>query len=384
MLKCNNTSKLMKSYKLSEIKMESTNENLYSKKTKTNAMLKKSFQIKLIQCYKLAINATELCSKTLEANIYNPIQSKMKNLIQLILSLSLTTGKYIYGVLFKKKKKESFDLVQRCKGLERMLDECGYKDTQNEAQDNNVLNNLANKALAKPKTQFLFSNSNRLTVYSHSKLKLGSTYAHGWSKKSLDSIKNQDMDHKKCCNTIGDINEKPLLIKNDINFITDKTLDNHTFDNIKTVIQEYPINELDINETNGTHVSKELENKMFINYTDEVPNFPTSSKPKLNNLKTPNNVKLLIIKENIWRKFPIKNVCLSQNGCLLLNINIKQVQTNYLYKSQFRQLSLITESEVDTLSNIAELILEDLIIEVLSKIVNDAIIKKILRLELFE
>jgi len=49
-----------------------------------------------------------MCSKTLEAEIYNPIQSKMKNLIQIISSLSLTTGKYIYGEIYKKKKKESF------------------------------------------------------------------------------------------------------------------------------------------------------------------------------------------------------------------------------------------------------------------------------------
>lgn len=49
-----------------------------------------------------------MCSKTLEANIYNPIQCKMKNLIQTISTLSLTTGKYIYGNLYKKKEKESY------------------------------------------------------------------------------------------------------------------------------------------------------------------------------------------------------------------------------------------------------------------------------------
>lgn len=49
-----------------------------------------------------------MCSKTLEAGIYNPIQNKMKNLIQIISALSLITGKYIYGEIFKKKKKESF------------------------------------------------------------------------------------------------------------------------------------------------------------------------------------------------------------------------------------------------------------------------------------
>lgn len=49
-----------------------------------------------------------MCSKTLEAGIYNPIQNKMKNLIQIISALSLIAGKYIYGEIFKKKKKESF------------------------------------------------------------------------------------------------------------------------------------------------------------------------------------------------------------------------------------------------------------------------------------
>lgn len=49
-----------------------------------------------------------MCSQTLEAGIYCPIQNKMKKLIKIISVLSLTTGKYIYGELFKKKKKESF------------------------------------------------------------------------------------------------------------------------------------------------------------------------------------------------------------------------------------------------------------------------------------
>lgn len=44
------------------------------------------------------------------------------------------------------------------------------------------------------------------------------------------------------------------------------------------------------------------------------------------------------------------DVCLSQNGSLILFINPEQVRNNYLYKRQFRQLSLITESQVNTLS----------------------------------
>lgn len=43
-------------------------------------------------------------------------------------------------------------------------------------------------------------------------------------------------------------------------------------------------------------------------------------------------------------------MCLSQDGSLLLNINPEQIQNNYLYKKQFRQLSLATESNMDTLS----------------------------------
>jgi len=58
-----------------------------------------------------------MCSKTLEAGIYNPIQNKMKNLIQIISALSLITGKYIYGEIFKKKKKESFVCITLVKLL---------------------------------------------------------------------------------------------------------------------------------------------------------------------------------------------------------------------------------------------------------------------------
>lgn len=42
-------------FQLTEIKKESKNENLYSKKNKTNIMLKKGFQMKLTRCYKLSI-----------------------------------------------------------------------------------------------------------------------------------------------------------------------------------------------------------------------------------------------------------------------------------------------------------------------------------------
>lgn len=48
-------------FQFSEIKEESKNENVYKKLNKTNALLKTTFQTKLIQCYKLAIDATKVC-----------------------------------------------------------------------------------------------------------------------------------------------------------------------------------------------------------------------------------------------------------------------------------------------------------------------------------
>lgn len=70
-----------------------------------------------------------------------------------------------------------------------MLDEYGYKDTENKTHNNNTLNELAKKALAKPKNHF--SNSKHLSMYSHTKPKFGSIYAQGFSKKSLNSTSNQ-------------------------------------------------------------------------------------------------------------------------------------------------------------------------------------------------
>lgn len=45
---------------LTEIKKESKNENLHTKKNKTNDMLKNRFQMKIIQCYKLAIDTIQV------------------------------------------------------------------------------------------------------------------------------------------------------------------------------------------------------------------------------------------------------------------------------------------------------------------------------------
>ncbi|XP_060840763.1 uncharacterized protein LOC132921642 isoform X1 [Rhopalosiphum padi] len=346
-----------------DIKKESKNEDLHNKKNKTNVTLRKAFQIKLIKCYKLAINATKMCSKTLEAGIYNPIQNKMKNLIQIISALSLTTGKYIYGEIFKKKKKESFDLVQHCKDLENMLEECGYKDTDIDNHSNNInsniLNELSNKALSKPKTQLFSANSNRLSMYNHDKPKLGSCYAQGWSKKSFESSRNK------------------VLSKQD-NIL--KT--NNNLDDIKTVMEEYPFGEM--NETNYKFLFKEIQDEKLIN-TNEAITFSTDSKiVKSNKLKTTSNVGLYIIQENIWRKFPIKNIKFSQNGCMVLNITPQQTKELYLYKRQFKQQSLIAEHDVNILFNISETIMDDLINEVLSKIDYDAIIKNLIKMELLE
>lgn len=68
-----------------------------------------------------------------------------------------------------------------------MLVECGYKDTENETHDNNVLNKLANKALAKT----TYTSLNNLSMYNRTKPKLGSTYAQRWTQKSLNSSKIQ-------------------------------------------------------------------------------------------------------------------------------------------------------------------------------------------------
>ncbi|KAL4089378.1 hypothetical protein QTP88_024424 [Uroleucon formosanum] len=304
---------------ISEIKKESKNEDLHSTKNKSNVALRKGFQIKLIKCYKLAINATKICSKTLEAGIYNPIQSKMKNLIQILSALSLTTGKYIYGELYKKKKIESFDLVQHCKNLDNMLDECGYKDTDNDNHsnniDNNILNKLSKKALSKPaKTLTFLSNSNRLSMYNQNKPKLGSNYAQGWSKKSFELTRNK------------------VLSKKDSFLITENNLDS-----VKTVMEEYPFGEL--NETNYKLSIREIQDT-------------TASKVlKSDQLKQPINVGLYIMKHNIWKNFPIKDIRFSQNESIILNITQEDAEEFYFYQRKFKQQSLITEHENNIVSN---------------------------------
>jgi len=345
-----------------KIKIESKNDDLHKKNNKTNISLRKFFQIKLIKCYKIAINATELCAKTLKAGIRNPIHSKMKNLIQIISTLSLTTGKYIYGKIYKEKKKESFDLVQKCKDLENMLEKCGYKDIDNDNNysnniDGNILNELSNKALSKPKIQSYSANSNRLTMYNKDKPKLGSCYDQGYSKKSVELTRNKVLSKKD-------------NISNAEN----------NLDNVKTVIEEFPFQES--NETNYKLLFDEIQDEKLIE-TNEVVKIPTTSKVLSNQLKTTSNVGLYIVKENIWRNFPIKNIMFSQNGSILLNITPGDAKAHHLYRRQFKQQSLTTEHDLKIVSNITESIIDDLIHEALSKMF-DEIIQKLILMELYE
>jgi len=107
-----------------------------------------------------------------------------------------------------------------------MLEECGYKDTDidNHSDNNsNILDELSNKALSKPKTQLFSANSNRLSMYNQDKPKLGTYYAQGWSKKSFELSRNK------------------VLSKKDNNLNTKNNLDN-----VKTVMEEYPFRELNV------------------------------------------------------------------------------------------------------------------------------------------
>jgi len=104
-----------------------------------------------------------------------------------------------------------------------MLEESGYKDNDNYSNniDNNILNELSKKALSKPaKTQLFSANSNRLSMYSQDKPKLGSHYAQGWSKKSFELTRN-----------------KVLSKKDNITLKTENNLDN-----VKTKMEDYPLN----------------------------------------------------------------------------------------------------------------------------------------------
>jgi len=51
---------MFRGFQLSEIKKESKNEYLQNKKSKTNITIRKMFQKKIIQCYKLAITTTKV------------------------------------------------------------------------------------------------------------------------------------------------------------------------------------------------------------------------------------------------------------------------------------------------------------------------------------
>lgn len=65
---------LVNMFQFSEVRKESKNENVHKKLNKTNALLKSTFQTKLIQCYKLAIDAIKVCMyyfKEMHAKIFD-------------------------------------------------------------------------------------------------------------------------------------------------------------------------------------------------------------------------------------------------------------------------------------------------------------------------
>jgi len=107
-----------------------------------------------------------------------------------------------------------------------MLEECGYTDNDNYYSNNidgNILNELSNKALSKPKMQSYSANSNRLSMYNKDKPKLGSCYNQGYSKKSVELTRNK------------------VLSKKDNISNTENNLDN-----VKTVIEEFPFQESNV------------------------------------------------------------------------------------------------------------------------------------------
>lgn len=71
-----------------------------------------------------------------------------------------------------------------------MLDEVGYKDTENDDfsshHEKNVLNEIANKALNKTKTKLFTANFKQLSVYNQAKPKLGSYCAQKSTKKIIE------------------------------------------------------------------------------------------------------------------------------------------------------------------------------------------------------
>jgi len=114
----------------------------------------------------------------------------------------------------------------------------------------------------------------------------------------------------------------------------------NNLDNVKTVIEEFTFQES--NETNYKLLFEEIQDEKLIE-TNEVIKIPTTSKVLSNQLKTTSNVGLYIVKENIWRNFPIKNIRFSQNGSILLNVTPGDAKTHHLYRRQFKQQSLTTE-----------------------------------------
>ncbi|XP_050429769.1 uncharacterized protein LOC126844112 isoform X2 [Adelges cooleyi] len=363
---------------LTELKQDFKNKDLHEKKDKRNIMFRRLFQMKLICGHKLAIDAIKVCSQTLEARIYNSIQDKMKELIQIISCLSSTTGKYLYGQLYNKKKKESYDLVAACKTLINMLDDCGYKDVSNDNQNNihceqigqsNKLNELTSKALTRKKSQITNSNFNHLSMYNQIRPKLGSCYAQKWSKNNKITDKTQSPN---CANNFED---KTLLTKNENKFVSsDDSIDNcHNFDDVKTAVQQFCL------ETN-----EQFEGEIGLHRHTHPCTSPKSILSGESN--TPkHNIGLYVMKENVWRNFKTKNVNISEDGQLKLIINQKNVDEIISYRRQFSKIQL-SDDQVETIFSVTESIADVLLNKVLLKleISIDDIITDLVKMELSE
>ncbi|XP_050429770.1 uncharacterized protein LOC126844112 isoform X3 [Adelges cooleyi] len=320
---------------LTELKQDFKNKDLHEKKDKRNIMFRRLFQMKLICGHKLAIDAIKVCSQTLEARIYNSIQDKMKELIQIISCLSSTTGKYLYGQLYNKKKKESYDLVAACKTLINMLDDCGYKDVSNDNQNNihceqigqsNKLNELTSKALTRKKSQITNSNFNHLSMYNQIRPKLGSCYAQKWSKNN-------------------ETNEQ---------FEGEIGLHRHT----------HPC----------------TSPKSILSGESNTPKLCLLTKQHIRH-----NIGLYVMKENVWRNFKTKNVNISEDGQLKLIINQKNVDEIISYRRQFSKIQL-SDDQVETIFSVTESIADVLLNKVLLKleISIDDIITDLVKMELSE
>lgn len=71
-------------------------------------------------------------------------------------------------------------------------------------------------------------------------------------------------------------------------------------------------------------------------------NFPLKVLKQLNK----NNNLYSLINHFIY----VKDINVSQNGCILLNVTSKDIKINCLYKRKLKKLSIVSESQVDNLT----------------------------------